>query len=241
MGKITKIKAIHSDLENSKGSTEEKIDSWTTKPPRSKKELIQILDECYKISPILSYTFEFQAVTGLRYSDASQIEYNELLDKNGEFKSEIHVIQIKKFNILKNKPKYIDNLKLAKRKATIKIAVNDNIKRIVEEVQTFTKDHQYLFSNPKTLQRADMGKGFAPTGIRSANRLLNRVREKLNLSYHLNTHSFRKYFAQSLLENGASIAQIRDLLGQDDISSTNLYLKTFSDENSLVAAKVCTI
>ena len=47
MGKITKIKAINSDLENSKGSTEEKIDSWTTKPPRSKKELIQIL-ECIR-------------------------------------------------------------------------------------------------------------------------------------------------------------------------------------------------
>lgn len=233
MGKITKIKlTLEQNNESVESLSERKY--TTTKPPKNVNELRKILGFCYKISPVLSYTFELQAVSGLRYSDASQIEYEDIYDNKGRFKEELSIIQIKKFNILKNKK----NLSTAIREATINIPITDNIKRIIEEVSTFTADHQFVFSNRRTLQTKNIKKGYAPTGIRSANRLLNKTKEALNLKYNLNTHSFRKYFANNLLMNGADMVVIRDMLGHSSISSTNSYLDTFSAEITRYASKI---
>ena len=233
MGKITKIKlTLEQNNETEESLTERKY--TTTKPPKNVNELRKILEFCYKISPVLSYTFELQAVSGLRYSDASQIEYEDLYDNKGGFKEELSVIQIKKFNILKNKK----NLSAAIREATIHVPITENIKRIIEEVSTFTGGHQFVFSNKRTSQTKNIKQGYAPTGIRSANRLLNKTKAALNLKYNLNTHSFRKYFANNLLINGADMVVIRDMLGHSSISSTNSYLDTFSSDITRYASKI---
>lgn len=60
--------------------------------------------------------------------------------------------------------------------------------------------------------------------------------EKLGISNaNLSTHSFRKEFGQHLLEEGADVKQIQELLGQSSLEATIRYLSTDdSDKRDLV-------
>ncbi len=58
---------------------------------------------------------------------------------------------------------------------------------------------------------------------RSINRTLNQLSQKLNLSKKLSPHVFRHSFATKLLEKGADLRIVQELLGHANISNTQIY------------------
>lgn len=76
----------------------------------------------------------------------------------------------------------------------------------------------YLFVATKT----------ARYGERQFQRLLQQIREKIGLDETATPHALRHSFATSLIENGANINIVQELLGHSSISTTQKYTKISS-------------
>ncbi|MEO1770303.1 tyrosine recombinase XerC [Candidatus Enterococcus ferrettii] len=86
----------------------------------------------------------------------------------------------------------------------------DGRKRIMER---FQKDHDYVFINHR-------GDQITPTGIEY---VLNQLIKKSSLSSSIHPHMLRHTFATHLLNNGADLRTVQELLGHANLSTTQIY------------------
>lgn len=61
-------------------------------------------------------------------------------------------------------------------------------------------------------------------GISALEKAFKKAVQRANITKHVSIHTLRHSFATHLLENGASLLQIKDLLGHASIQSTTIYL-----------------
>lgn len=207
-------------------------------PPKNDLELARVIDDIYERNSILSYCLMMQALTGLRYSDCSQLMFDDFY-RNGKFVDKFSVIQQKTFGsrVTKRvrkieresgksigKEDYAKIVRKAAAESTVVVFLNDSVKELVEVCKREQVCSEYLFANknPKS-------KGL-PMDIRNAEYHLRKTESNLELNYQLRTHSFRKCFSLKLIKLKVSILVIRDLLGHANIATTNAYLSSFDGE-----------
>ena len=80
-------------------------------------------------------------------------------------------------------------------------------------MQKHHKEHKTLFVNHH-------GDGITPTGIEY---VLNQVIKKSSLTSDIHPHMLRHTFATHLLNNGADMRTVQELLGHSSLSSTQIY------------------
>ncbi|MBQ7140096.1 MAG: tyrosine recombinase XerC [Bacilli bacterium] len=86
--------------------------------------------------------------------------------------------------------------------------MKDGRKRILKE-----KNNEYLILNAK-------GENITSRGVRL---ILDNIIKKACLKVHISPHTLRHTFATHLLENGADLLTVKELLGHSSLSSTGIY------------------
>jgi integrase/recombinase XerC len=114
-------------------------------------------------------------------------------------------------------------------KEFIRITGKGNRERVVPWVEaTRLLIINYIAHLPYSLEMDDpifRGKRGGPLQRAVFNHELIQLRRILGLPEHLSSHAFRHSFATHLLENGANLRSIQDLLGHKSLSSTQRYTK----------------
>ncbi|MDQ0156005.1 tyrosine recombinase XerC [Robertmurraya andreesenii] len=83
----------------------------------------------------------------------------------------------------------------------------------------FNKEHQYLFVNSR-------GGPLTTRGLRT---VLNSILERSSFNGKIHPHKLRHSFATHLLNNGADMRTVQELLGHASLSSTQIYTHVTND------------
>lgn len=96
----------------------------------------------------------------------------------------------------------------------------DDLKKLIEKyLKTYyiehikNEHHDYLFINNR-------GKKITP---RSIQMLFTEIKDRTNIKINIHPHMLRHSFASHLLENGADLRMVQELLGHENLSTTQIY------------------
>lgn len=87
-----------------------------------------------------------------------------------------------------------------------------------------SQPESFVFLNAK-------GDPLTPRGVRM---ILNKLVEDTSLTFHLHPHKIRHSFATHLLNNGADLRSVQELLGHSHLSSTQIYTHVTTDRLSQI-------
>lgn len=94
---------------------------------------------------------------------------------------------------------------------------SDLLKLYLKEVRPLwigNETHDKVFINQR-------GKGLTTRGVQY---LMQKQAEQLQMSVHIHPHMFRHSFATHLLDNGADLRIVQELLGHSSLSTTQIYV-----------------
>lgn len=176
--------------------------------PQVEKTLPDFLtvQEVDKLNSVISendiYELRDKAIFELLYSCGLRItEAVELLLSNVDFKN--------RFIKVKGKG---DKERL--------VPINDEAIRLLKK---YIKDSRPIILGPRTCEYLFVSKKGSMLNRKSAWRLLKGYVERANINKNITPHSLRHSFATHLVENGADLKSVKELLGHMDISTTQIY------------------
>ena len=219
-----------------------KKQKWPVSLQESVKELNLIFDEVYKNNETLYQILHMAALSGLRFSDAAWLTVEDFFDSSvGKFLDSFALSQQKTCNmaiarLTRKKLKENGGVALtdeeekvikarAEKSSTVVIYINEEMREIVQNIMDKRKiDAGLLFPNDHHFSEN------LPISTNGANNVLRKVKVKLGLNYPLSTHSFRKFFANAVIQQGYTPEKVRDLLGQKSLDATTLYVSSKEEE-----------
>src|SRR5699024_4994391 len=95
--------------------------------------------------------------------------------------------------------------------------------RSAEILDNYIKNIRLKFlksENVYTLFLTQRGKGFTRQGLW---KMIKKYQLQSNIKKNITPHTFRHSFATHLIENGADLRAVQELLGHSDISTTQMY------------------
>lgn len=174
--------------------------------PKMDKKLPDFL--YYNDLEILLSIPDKETVLGLR--DALILE---LLYSTGIRVSELINIKLQDINIYDKRI-----LILGKGNKERYVLFGNTLKELLE--QYLLKSRSELVTNTDYLIVNKNGNKITDRGIRY---IISKIIEKGSLNYHVSPHTLRHTFATHLLDNGADLKSVQELLGHSSISTTQIY------------------
>lgn len=141
--------------------------------------------------------FEFMYACGLRVSEAVDLQLQDI-----DFHDQVVRIRGKG-----DKERLVPFYDLAK----------DLLERYIQNVRNLwseQEEHTYVFVNQR-------GKKLTSRGVQY---LMEQAAKECNLHVHIHPHMFRHSFATHLLDNGADLRVVQELLGHSSLSTTQVYV-----------------
>lgn len=203
----------------------------TAFPVRNPEELREIMDRLDGLNPLIPMFIEFEALSGLRYSDISRLTFKDIMI-NGVPRESFSVVQSKSLHARMNGKAKMDYATAA-RKSKLTIHVNEQLADLIHRLYVANGHNKVVFQSNH--HHAKPGSSIS---IQYINQMLAKVAAEMRLPYQLSTHSLRKSFAKFLMAKGAGLNVLRDLLGHGDSKTTDNYIKTFDDELKEFAVSV---
>ena len=220
------------------------------------KQWQEILNSMDRISPLISMMIEFESRTGLRYADASQLKFTDVM-KNGKPRDSFELVQTKSYKMRLNRIEKeeesrfqelellagsLDESELAKRRTKLvasikkKRAEAKQKSKVTVGVSEGLKDlimqiHELNGEHKLMFQsrhhHATPNKAISRSYI---NRALKRVGAEVGVNFDLSSHSMRKTFATLLMNNRANSKTISKLLGHSSVAITDAYLHSCKND-----------
>ncbi|QFT13320.1 tyrosine-type recombinase/integrase [Vibrio sp. THAF190c] len=212
--------------------------------PDSEEHTNIVLHVVARYNPLISSFLNVQRLTGLRYSDCSRITVENIAKSSTQIRSQFTIVQKKIYTgaltRLKKNEKYVNHSEtelhsIAINKASLRVFISDRLKDVFVEVLKLQDDNPFFNKKDKealiftSTHHHAKGNAISKEAI---NQLLKSDKVGQELLKHgisnenLGSHSFRKEFGQRLLEKGANVIDIQELLGQSSLDSTIKYLST---------------
>jgi len=145
---------------------------------------------------------ELMYATGIRVSECAEIQLKDL-----DFYTSVVLVKGKG-----GKERYAPFGQIAK--TTIMTYINDGRRKLMKE-----KQHDFLFVN----QKGD------PLTVRGIQYIFQKMMERAGNARKVHPHMIRHSFATHLLNNGADLRTVQELLGHSQLSSTQIYTHVTKD------------
>lgn len=92
-----------------------------------------------------------------------------------------------------------------------------------EILQLYLKDSRPLLLREKTSEYLLVGKNTTKLTRNRISEIIDEEVKKIGLKHHISPHTLRHTFATQLLNNGADIRSVQELLGHENLSTTQIY------------------
>ena len=148
----------------------------------------------------------FSFYMGLRAKEMSQLSVRDVLFPDGEFRDEVLLTR---------------QMTKGSKQRTV-FLTNSKIRSSLDEYLNYRKETEEFFDRDSPLFRSQKNLRFTP-------QTLSVVFRKMYDSVGLkgcSSHSGRRTFATSLLNQGINIKNVQTLLGHQNITTTSIYLET---------------
>ena len=101
------------------------------------------------------------------------------------------------------------------------VPISRSTQKYIDSYTSFTRNHQEVHpEHSNTLFLNRRGKGLTRAMIFT---IIKRTAEKANITKTISPHTFRHSFATHLLQNGADLRSIQQMLGHESITTTEVY------------------
>ena len=171
----------------------------------NEKDITNIFNVCMSDDPILErdrLIIEILYSTGIRVSELINIKLSDINFYNNEIKI-----------LGKGSKERIVIFNETCREALDKF-INDGRKKI------YKKDSEYLF----------IGKNNGHISSKYVRDIINKIKVKAGVDGKISPHVFRHTFATDMLNNGADLVSVKDLLGHESLNTTSIYTHVTNEQ-----------